>query len=151
MTRNTSSRSVKATPKMAEEPDTNGIPLTDPSSETTSEKSTKWLIRRISGDEIHLRVEGGRGRVSFTSSGRSGGEARFYRNETTKVFDAVITGVESILSDRCTWDEIPPAPKIKFSSAGTRATSSFSASPGWALPADDEPSIEELPPWETKE
>ena len=103
MTNVTSSRSVKGTPKTDDEPDTNGTPLTDNSSESISLfKTTQWVLEMEAGPKRRLTVEGGRGRVSFSRGARSmGGEARFYRNESTKVYDAVVSGVTAIFSDRC--------------------------------------------------
>ncbi len=103
MTKVTLSRSVKGTPKTEDEPDTNGTPLTDNSSESISLfKTTQWVLEMEAGPKRRLTVNGGRGRVSFSrGQARLGGEARFYRNESTKVYDAVVSGVVAIYSDRC--------------------------------------------------
>jgi hypothetical protein len=99
----TSSRSVKGTPKTEGEADTNGTQPIEGSSESISLfKKTAWVLEMEAGPKRRLTVEGGRGRVSFSRGARSmGGEARFYRNESTKVYDAVVSGVVAIYSDRC--------------------------------------------------
>lgn len=103
MTSVTSSRSVKGTPKTEDEPDTNGTQPIEGSSESISLfKTTAWILEMEAGPKRRLTVEGGRGRVSFSRGARSmGGEARFYRNESTKVYDAIVSGVTAIYSDRC--------------------------------------------------
>lgn len=110
MTKSISSRSAKGIPKTAEEPDSNGTLPTDRSSEDISEGlvAKKWMVTFTDGSRKTLTIFGGRGRVSFTSprTGR-GGEARFYRNETTKTYEAVYTGIANIVSDRVSVDDLP--------------------------------------------
>lgn len=114
MTRSTSSRSVKGTPKTDDEQASNGTPPTDPDSVTISvpspesaRETTGWTIQFANGGVHHIRVKGGRGRISFSPPrGGVGGEIRVYRNESTKTFDAVFTNVTHVVSDRV---EVIPA------------------------------------------
>jgi hypothetical protein len=81
--------------------------------------STTWDVRLSDGSRTLLKIEGGSGRVSFTSQ-RNGGEARFYRNETTKVYDAVMTGIKEIYSDRCTVAPMgASSPSMSMTMSGT--------------------------------
>lgn len=99
----TSSRSVKATPKVEPAQATNGTPPTDQPSETISEDSrmTRWTAMKQDGAIVEVEVHGGRGRISYSRGSRgNSGEVRIYRNESTKTFDAVLTDVEAIFSDR---------------------------------------------------
>jgi hypothetical protein len=109
VTKRTLSRSAKVTPKTGGRRASNGTPPIDPDSVITSEVSlpdledyketwTGWTLQLSSGGVQHVRVKGGRGRISFSGSGH--GEVRIYRNESTKVFDAVFTGVAHVVSDR---------------------------------------------------
>ena len=103
MTKATSSRSANGTTSDTE-PEPTGQPVTEPTSEDTSGESTRWMVQFDDGRlPVEVVVQGGRGRVSYShtpGAGRSPGEARFYRNESTKTFDAVLTGVKDIWSDR---------------------------------------------------
>jgi len=105
VTSNTSSRSVRATRKTAVKRDSNGTPPTDlpsePISPTSTADETGWFLQFSNGGVQHVRVKGGRGRISFSAArGMGSGEVRIYRNESTKVYDAVFTGVVHVTSDR---------------------------------------------------
>lgn len=129
MTKSISSRSAKATPKMAAGPDINGTPPTDPFSEITSERMV-WMAEMTDGTRKRLTLLGGKGRVSFSRGSRGdGGEARFYRNESTKTYDAVLSGVVNIYSERVILETIPravSAPSPTAKSAATTVPWSFS-------------------------
>lgn len=131
MTKRTSSPSAKGTPKTVAKPGSNGTPPTDPNSviisvpsPDTSEEYTGWTLQFGNGNVQHVRVKGGRGRISFSNNGRGrggGGEVRIYRNESTKTFDAVFTDVTHVVSDRVTnhrtTDEVVPEPKSSMTMA----------------------------------
>lgn len=98
----TSSRSVKGIPRMALDEADSGIPPIDPTSATTFEGSTAWTIKLLSGETYVVRIPGD-GRISYgRSMHRDGAEVRFYRNQTTKTYDAVIPNVVMVVSNRVT-------------------------------------------------
>lgn len=70
----------------------------------------KWTVTLEGGSEREIVISGGKGRVSYSENIRTGGTARFYRNETTKVYDAVFSGVRSIVSERVTVVKTVPSP-----------------------------------------
>ena len=109
MTKDTLSPSVSSTTSDTEADET-GQPVTEENSGSIW-GSTTWLVKIERGDEVLLTIEGGRGRVSYSRGQRGEGEARFYRNESTKTFDAVLTGVSAVLSDRCTLRPVPKGQK----------------------------------------
>lgn len=98
MTKRTSSRSVKDTtsamgaPVEAEE---SGPLPTDPNSAPTSKR---WWINFENGRTIEVST-GPQGRISYSRASRSGAEVRIYNDATTKTFDAVFCGVDSVHSD----------------------------------------------------
>jgi hypothetical protein len=103
----TSSRSAKAIPRMARELVASGTPPIDPVSASTSEGSTEWTIVTTS-DERFLITLPGDGRISYgRSPSRDGAEIRFYRNQSTKTYDAVIPNVLMVWSNRVTIEKAP--------------------------------------------
>jgi hypothetical protein len=137
VTKSISSRSAKATPKMVAEPVINGTPPTDESSESTLRplETTSWTIRYSDRSMKKLTIFGGKGRVSFSRGTRGdGGEARFYRNESTKVYDAVVTGVESIVSERAVLTDMTVSSKLGSTVASTGPAEPLPVmSPPWAV------------------
>ena len=115
MTKSISSASAKATPKTAAEADTNGTPPTEETSEDISGASTTWVVVTTDGKQARVTVSGSdNGRISYgRSSHRDGAEVRFYRNSTTKVYDAVIPNVMAISNTRVTIEEIVDPEKVK--------------------------------------
>lgn len=110
MTKSISSASAKGTLKMADEPDTSGTPPTETTSEDTSGGFTEWTVKVTTGERFVVTLPGD-GRISYgRSASRDGAEVRFYRNQSSKHYDAVIPGVLSIYSQRV---DIRPAPKLK--------------------------------------
>jgi hypothetical protein len=125
---------------MAAEPDTNGTPLTVPGSEIISAalEETTWTVEFGASKRKRITIFGGRGRISYSRGSRGdGGEARFYRNESTKTYDAVMSGVVAIYSDRCAIEDVS-APAGKAAKTATAT----------ALPVPEDPYG--LPPWEVK-
>lgn len=122
MTKPTSRRSAKVTPRPEPEPDTNGTPTaeTEPSSEGTSTDSTTWTVVDMGGTIYTVKLAG-RGRISYGTMPRGSTEVRIYRNETTKTFDAVIPNAQLVWSDRCSIKVMTPKP--------TKATSVASSYP----------------------
>ena len=136
MTKSTLSRSVKATPKVGPEPDTNGTPPTDQPSEATSEASTDWVLHMQDGTVMKAKVKGGRGRISFSSGARGGqGELRIYRNESTKVFDAAFHGVDAAYSDRVEVEKLYEKPSKVSASMFTASHASWKMASAPAAPA----------------
>jgi hypothetical protein len=136
VTKRTLSRSAKAIPKTDEKRDSNGTPPTDPDSETISvrpEISTGWTLQLGNGAVQHVRVKGGRGRISYGGA-RAHGEVRIYRNESTKVFDAVFTDVAHVVSDRV---EVIPARSGKSALGGT-IEPRFSTEDSWKSQTRDQ-------------
>lgn len=103
MTKRTLSRSAKATTldtDLPDEADESGPLATDPSSESIS-RYKRWTVVIDDGSMYNI-ITNGDGRISFTKGTRSdGGELRIYRSATTKVYDALLTGVVSVVSDEC--------------------------------------------------
>ncbi len=60
-------------------------------------ETTGWTLQFANGGVHHIRVKGGRGRISFSAQR---GEVRVYRNESTKTYEAVFTSVTHVVSDR---------------------------------------------------
>ena len=126
---------------MAAEPDINGTPPTGPSSEIISE-SMVWMAEMTDGTRKRLTLLGGKGRVSFSRGSRGdGGEARFYRNESTKTYDAVLSGVVNIYSERVILETIPHARK-----APSPTTAKATATVPWSFPSVMTIEDEERPP-----
>jgi hypothetical protein len=169
VTSNTLSRSAKGTRKTVARQASNGTPVIDENSATISvasppepqdEVTTGWTLQFSNGGVHHVRVKGGRGRISFSGS-RSGGagEVRIYRNESTKTFDAAFSGVVHVVSDKC--EVIPvrdstnptmhggtddpvfnrparkPAPPKKNTKNWATSASTFAG--GWAISAEEKP------------
>ena len=107
--KSTSSRSVRGTPKMALAPGDSGTPPIAESSAFSFTGYTEWTVTLMGGERYVVTLPGDRGRVSYGQSPhRSGAEVRFYRDESTKVFEAVIPGVMTIVSNRVTVSKAPP-------------------------------------------
>jgi len=93
----TSSRSAKVIRKKDEEPVPSGIPLIDPSSETSSGPYTEWIVQLTDEKRYIVKIPGENGRITYgRSPSRSGAEVRFYRTQTAKSYAAVIPEVFSI-------------------------------------------------------
>ena len=117
MTSTTSSRSAKGTPKTAGAADTNGTPPTDPTSELTS-GVTEWTLDMVDGNRKRVRVLGENGRVTFgrgvprLGSG-AGGDVRIYRTQSAKGYDAYISGVLNVWSDKVLVDDLGKSPEAE--------------------------------------
>lgn len=98
MTTSTSSRSAKATPKTAAEPDTNGTQPEEIESPFVA-TSTTWRVTDSQGLITEYNIPGN-GRISFSAAPHSNGELRIYRNESTKVFEAVVRDVQNVVSSK---------------------------------------------------
>ena len=94
--KSTLSRSVRVTPRTEPEPDTSGTPPTEPSSASTY---TIWTAVLDTGEIRQVKLPGD-GRISYGGSIRGTTQVRFYRNQTTKFYDAVVSGVTDVYSQR---------------------------------------------------
>jgi hypothetical protein len=104
----TSSRSVKLTRRPEVTVASSGTPVIEPVSATTSEESTAWTIV-TTADERYVITLPGDGRISYgRSPSRDGAEIRFYRNQSTKTYDAVIPNVLMVWSNRVSIEKAPP-------------------------------------------
>ena len=117
MTSTTSSRSAKGTRKTADVPDTNGTPPTDPNSELTS-GFTEWTMEMRDGRIKKARVQGANGRISFGRSaprlgGGMEGDVRIYRTQSAKGYDALISGVKNIWSDKVIVEDFGVKPEVE--------------------------------------
>ena len=66
---------------------------------STSSSYTVWTAVLNSGEIRQISLPGD-GRVSYGGNGRGSTQVRFYRNQTTKFYDAVIADVQDIYSQR---------------------------------------------------
>lgn len=106
--KDTSSLFARGTPSEAYAEDTSGTPPIEEKSATTSEGFTEWAIQMVNGDKYIVKIPGD-GRISYgRSSSRDGGDVRFYRNQTTKTYDAVIPNVAMVFSNRVTIEKAAP-------------------------------------------
>ena len=99
--KSTSSVSAKAIQKMALVEGSSGTLPTGPVSASISEGFTEWTVTMSDSTVRMVRLPGENGRISFSADPRSGGNVvRFYRDSTTKIFDAVLPGVWTVWSNR---------------------------------------------------
>ena len=104
----TLSRSAKGIPKTDAEPESSGIPPTDPSSESISGTYTEWIVQLSDEQRLIVRVPGLHGRISYgRSPSRSGAEVRFYRTQTAKSYAAVIPDVAAIYASDVSIESSP--------------------------------------------
>lgn len=106
MTKRISSPSASSTIKeKAERVGISGPPpeVTEPYSASTSKR---WYVTFSDGRVVCYDVFGEDGRISFSASH---GEVRIYRNASTKVYDAVLTGVQHVQSEYIQAREVFPS------------------------------------------
>lgn len=107
MTKSTSSVSARDIPKMVDVQDTSGIQPIETISEDTSGAYTVWTLLDTSGKRWTVTLPGD-GRISYgRGPSRDGAEVRFYRNQTTKFYDAVVPNVLTIARERVMIERAP--------------------------------------------
>lgn len=88
--------------EMGQEEAPSGPPVIEQTSDPTSEPSEAktWTAQLGDGSMVKVKVSGGRGRISYGGDPRTGGrDVRFYRNESTKTYEGVLSNVVNIFSD----------------------------------------------------
>ena len=93
-----SPRSVKGIRKTVEKPGDSGILLTDPILGPISTASTTWIVVMTNEERYTVRVPGYDGRISYgRNPSRGGADVRFYPNQTTKNYVAVMADVLTVI------------------------------------------------------
>ena len=112
----TSSRSARVIRREEAVAVTSGIPLTDPSSETSSGTYTEWIVQLTDEKRYIVKIPGLNGRITYgRSPSRSGAEVRFYRTQTAKSYAAVIPEVFSISASDVTIELAPKSTEERAS------------------------------------
>lgn len=105
---------AKGIPKAVLAEDINGTQHIEEKSAAISEGFTEWNIQLLSGEKYVVKIEG-KGRISYgRSSSRSGADVRFYRNQATKHYDAVIPEVMSVFSNHVSIEKAPLSAEEKI-------------------------------------
>lgn len=82
-------------------------PLTD---DTKPGVVTRWTVKTMN-DEVHYVTLPGHGRISYgRATHGQGADVRFYKNQTTKFYDAVLPNVFSIHSEIVKVERAPLSP-----------------------------------------